>query len=108
MVPRVAGPSPRLGRVLGPLGRRAEALGSSDTAAAAQQREQHEHGGCLRGVSSVVSDLWYLGSYPLESWRKKSAGVHACLPMGVWVGSARRWLASGMGVCPRRQEGAST
>ena len=34
MVPRVAGPSPRLGRVLGPLGRRAEALGSSDTAAA--------------------------------------------------------------------------
>ena len=34
MVPRVAGPSPRLGRVLGPLGRGAEALGSSDTAAA--------------------------------------------------------------------------
>ena len=21
------------------------------------------------------------------------------VPMGVWVGSARRWLASGMGVC---------
>ena len=28
--------------------------------------------------------------------------------MGVWVGSARRWLASGMGVCPRRQECAAT
>ena len=30
------------------------------------------------------------------------------VPMGVWVGSARRWLASGMGVCPRRQERAAT